>query len=454
MPEPFDIAGWLSDHAITRVRVEATNLDGTLLGKYVSVPKFVSGLTSGFSFADHAAFGLDLGNESYFGFALPSWRHNLNDIFLRVDPTTARVWQPGVASVVGSFHDARGEHLSACPRNALVAATERARQLGFSVKTAVEIEATVFEESIHEARKKNYRDLSPLGGRAGACYVLAKSKDWTNYMSAVADRLDDVGIAWEAFNDEAASGQVELNIAVDDPLIVADNWARARQVMREVAFDQGRSVSFMPKWCDEFGQAAHLNVSLQREGANAFYAADGPSTVMQQFLGGVMSSIKGATSLALPWITSYRRLAELEGPPTTATWGMDNKTVAVRAVVGHPSYSRIEYRVPGSDANVYLVLAALIGVGLAGVEQELTPPVPTTDMAWGTPQYIDRLPNTITKAADALAEDKLLLSALGSELVDYWIGTRRSEWLAFHANGGETDDALTEWESTRYFELV
>jgi glutamine synthetase len=450
---PERLAEWLEENAITSVRIEGTNLDGSFIGKNLSVKKFVGGLESGFAFAD-VAFGLDLGNTPYFGFPMPSWRGDLPDIYLRPDLSTLCVWEPGRASVIGDFWTPLGEPLSACPRNTLRRLVAETSDLSYEVATAVEIEATIFEESIHEARQRNYQGLTPLGGTSGSAYHLTKSKDWDDYLRRVCERLDEVGIPWEAWNDEAATGQIEINLAISDPVAVSDWWARTRQVMREVAFERGHCVTFMAKWCDEYGQASHINMSLGSDGDNVFHDPDGPSEVMRHFIGGVVASLAGATSLALPWITSYRRLVELDGPPTTVTWGINNKTTAVRAVVAHPRYSRIEYRVPGSDSNMYLVCAALLGAGLAGIKQRIEPPAPYPVMAWCAPPDVERLPRSITQAALALGQDKLLIDALGQELVDYWLGMRRWEWMMFHTTGGDPDAAVTEWESIRYFELV
>ncbi|WP_405975718.1 glutamine synthetase [Streptomyces sp. NBC_00988] len=450
MPENID--SWLAEHRIESVRIEGTNLEGAFIGKNVSPRKFASGLRSGFAFAD-VAFGLDLGNAPQFGFAMPSWRGDLADIFLHADLSTLVEWSPGRASVIGGFWAPDGDPVSACPRNALQRMTKLLADRGYDAKVAVEIEATVFEESIQEARSKGYRDLTPLGGNAGSAYHLAKSKDWEDYMLAVARRLEELHIPWEAWGDEAASGQIEFNVAPADPVTAADYWARTRQVMREVAFEQGRCVTFMAKWCDEYGQASHINVSLERDGENAFYDEFGPSQVMTHFLGGVMATLAPATSFALPAITSYRRLQELEGPPTTVAWGVANKSTAVRAVVGHPKYSRLEYRTPGADANIYLVLAAVLAGGVAGLDGKIEPPEPFDDMAWCLPPGMPKIPNTISKAAEALRADTLLTGVLGQELVDYWLGTRRWEWLQFHTTGGDPDTGLTEWESNRYFEL-
>src|SRR4051794_23963133 len=449
-----EVQQWLADNEITSVHVQATNLDGTFLGKTLSLEKFLGSLESGVAFAD-IVFGNDLGNFPVSGVAFPSWRGELEDIFLRPDLGTLCVWRPGVAAVIGDFWTGGGDPVSVCPRNQLRKIAARAEDLGYGIKAAVEIEATVFEESVQEARAKGYQGLTPLGGSAGSAYVLGKSADWWQYLEAVEARLRSIGINWEAWNDEAAAGQVEVNVAVGDVLDVADRWARTRQVMREVAYQLGRTVTFMAKWSDQWGQASHINLSLAGADGNAFYSPGGCSEVMEHFLGGVMAAMAGTSSLALPFITSYRRLVQLEGPPTTITWGHHNKTTAVRAITGHPAYSRIEYRLPGSDANVYIVAAAVAGAGIHGLVNQTAPPEPFAGMAWGLPGGVENIPTTITQAAVALQADKVLPEVLGEEFVTYWLGTRRWEWLAFHTmGGGDLDVGITGWEFARYFELV
>ena len=451
--ERSGLADWLQANRITTIRVEGTNLDGSLLGKFVSPAKFLASVDVGVTVTD-LVFGADLKNVPYMGFAWPQWRGNLLDVYLKPDLGTLVVWRPGMASVIADFCLADGTPLSLCPRSLLKRHVGQLAEAGYSALTAIEIEASVFEESIHEARDKGFQGLRPLGGGAGACYHLAKSSDWYEYMSAVTARLDEVGLAWEAWNDEAAAGQIELNLPPADPVAVADAWTRARQIMREVAFDQGRSVTFMAKWCDEYGQASHLNISLGREGVNAFYAEDGPSEAMSAFIGGVMATLAGVTSFAMPWITSYRRLVEMQGPPTTLTWGVGNKSAAIRAIVGHPKASRLECRVPGSDSNVYVVLGVTLAAGGYGLAHALPAPPETAALAWGATDRTAKIPDSITRAADALSADPILREVLGEEFVDYWVGTRRWEWWAFHTTGGDPDGPLCPWESTRYFELV
>lgn len=448
------LTAFLTEHDIDMVRLEATNLDSSLVGKVVSPSKAVGSLSSGVGFVD-LVFGADLHNTPQMGYPYPAWRGDLPDVLLRPDVSTLVRWAPGQASVLGNFFDRWGNPLPVCPRTMLQNACDRAAAAGYTVTVAIEIEASVFVESIDEARAKGYRDLTPLGGPAGFCYHMAKDAAWHEYMTAVARRLDAIGIPWDAFNDEAAVGQIELNIAMSDPVTACDRWTRVRQAMREVAFELGRTVTFMAKWCDEYGQASHVNLSLSRDGENAFYAEGAPSEVMNHFIGGTMATLAATTCLALPWITSYRRVVDYQGPPTTVTWGINNKYTAIRAVVGDPKQSRIEYRLPGADSNAYLVTAAILASGLHGIDHRIDPPAPFDAMAYFLPEgTVERLPATIGEAIATLEADTTLRKVLGDEVIDYWLGTRRWEWMQFHDHGGEPDSPITDWELSRYFELV
>lgn len=438
----------------TAIRLEATNHEGSLLGKNVTPAKFASGKDSGFAFAD-ILFAIDLNNEIVLGDAFPDWRGNLYDIQMVPDMSTLVEWKPGLDSVIGDYWLKDGRPVPICPRNMVRGLLEKLAAHGYTATAAVEIEATLFEESVHEARARGYRDLTPLGGSTGATYHLARSKDWIDYMEAVVARLDELGITWEAWTDEAAPGQTELNLAPTDPLRLCDGWARTRQVMREVAFELGHTVSFMAKPTAGFGQGAHINLSLQKDGVNQFFAEDGPSALMERAVAGLLATMEGATSVVMPQITSYRRLVDLTGPPTTVTWGVNNKTAAVRAITGHPKYSRLEYRLPGSDVNPYFALAVVLAGVLAGIEKELEPPAQVSDMAWCLPDdgVVKRIPDTMSKAGAALAADPLLREYLGDEFVDFWVASRRWEWMEFHTKGGDPFAELSEWESTRYFEF-
>lgn len=459
MSDSAGLADWIGDNSIRTVRAQTVTLDGVLVGKHLSPAKFQSGAQSGWGFPD-IALAVDLANNTQLGFDFGDWRGEMHDVILRPDPATVAADDslPGLATVMCDLVDQYGQPLSVCSRSALARVVGEFAQLGFTGKAAVEIEATVFEESIEEAREKGFKNLSPLGGTHGAIYFLSRSRDFTTLMDAMVARIEQAGIRWEGWADESAQGQIEVNLSPTDILTAADWFVRTKQIMREVAYEHGRTITFMARWSpDQFGQGAHINLSLQREGRNVFFdpaAPQQPSEVMRHFIGGVLRTLPAASSFQYPTVNSYRRIAEFDGPPTTATWGVDNKSSAVRAVCSSEKLSRVEYRVPSADVNIYLSMASFLAGGLIGLRQRIDPGPECTVMAWGLPPGTPKLPATLSQAIAELSADDELTAVLGGELVEYWIGTRRWEWLQFHTTGGDPAPGVSDWELERYFEHI
>ena len=452
-----DAEAWLSANGISCVRLEATNHDGLVLGKYLSSSKFLSVLESGAVFAD-TSFGVDLGGEVALGWDWGDWRGEVRDI--KVTPDLATLVRlpsrEGWASVIGDFTDVDGGPLPACYRGLLKRMLARLDGLGYSAVVAPELEFMVFEEPLQEARAKGYRDLTPLGGRVRVTYLMSTSQDLAQFMDAVCRRLAELGVTWEYWSNETAPGQVEINLAPTDPLRSADEVMRTKMVLREVADELGRSVTFMAYGIDEhLGGGMHVNLSLLAEGENAFHdAGGGHSELLRSWVAGLLETLPGAMSFLTPNPNSFRRLVEITGPPTTVTWAEDNKSVAVRTATREPHSSRIEHRVPSADCNIYLALAVILAGGMAGIEEGLEPPPQFEGMAWALPPGVaPRVPDTLRKAMAALADDRLLAAVLGQDVVDYWLGSREWEWIAFHRGGGDPD-AVGEYELRRYFEQV
>jgi len=459
MSESIDVGAWVREHGIRTVRLETISLDGVMTGKYVAVNKFLSGIQDGYAFCD-VIFGVDLSNEPQFGFNSGEWRGEMGDIFLRPDVATLVVdpCEPGLAAVICDVTDRGGRPLPTCARSALRTQVQALEDLGYTIKAAIEIEATVFDDHIRDARDRGFRGLSPLGGDAGPLYVLGRPVEFNRYMHAVSARLDAMGIPWEGWCDESAPGQIEFNLPPAPALIAVDHYCRVKAVMRQVAYEQGRSVTFMARWSDDYyGQGSHINLSLYTQDGNAFYNVDTisePSPIMRQFVAGVLATTAAAASFSFPTINSYRRIQELNGPPTTITWGVENKSTAIRAICRDEKQSRLEYRLPSSDANLYLAFAALIAGGRHGLEDGLEPPTACDVMAWALPDGVERLPTDLFQATEQLRDDTELTKRLGSDLVDYWMGTRRWEWISFHTGGGDPANGVSDWELKRYFELV
>lgn len=459
MAEPGDADAWLRQHAVTSARLLATNHDGLVLGKYVAAAKLASSIETGFTFAD-TCFGVDPGGDVALGWNWGGWRGEVTDIRLAPDPATLveDPELPGLASVICEFTDLAGRRLPACYRGLLGVLTERLAERGLVASIAPEIEFMAFAEPIEEARVKGYRHLTPLGGGTRVTYLISRSRDMTLFMDAVRHRLEALGIAWESWSNETAPGQAEINLAPTDPLATGDAVTRTKLALREVAAELGHSVTFMAMGIDEsLGGGMHLNLSLARDGVNAFYDRTEPggrSALMRRWLAGMLATLPGAMSLLTPNVNSFRRLVELTGPPLTVSWGEDNKSAALRTITRDPATARIEHRVPSCDCNIYLALASALAGGLIGLEEELEPPPELEEMAWMLPPDAQpRLPNSLPRAAAALAADRRLGEALGHDVVEYWLGSREWEWLTFHTGGGDPDQ-VGEFELRRHFETA
>ena len=148
---------------------------------------------------------------------------------------------------------------------------------------------------------------------------MSGSQDLEQFMDAVLRRLDALGIAWDYWSNETAPGQVEINLAPSPPVECADNVTRTKQALRDVAAEQGRSVTFMAWGIDRhLGGGMHVNLSLSRDGPNAFHGdgADGPGTeLLRRWVAGLVATLPAAMSFLTPNVNSYRRLIEITGPP-------------------------------------------------------------------------------------------------------------------------------------------
>ncbi|MBK5287803.1 MAG: glutamine synthetase [Acidimicrobiia bacterium] len=452
------VPAWLDEHDIRWVKTESSSLDGLVVGKHIGRAKFAKTLPLGNAITE-LVLGYDLGGTPYLAW-WDDWRADaLGDIHQRPDLTTLVVApdRPRTANVICDFVTANDEPLPSCSRGVLRTVLEQLAARGFAAKAAFEIEAMLFTDSLATARRRHFRGLTPMSTDVAIGYLHHNSRQQLAYIDDVLLRLEALGIPVEGWHDEAAPAQFEINVDPADPLTACDHVVRAKQVMREVAMEQGHVVTFMAKPSAEYGNGLHVHHSLTRDGEPVFYAPDGRmSETTSHWIGGLMAHAAAATSFLCPMINSYRRMVGFAAVPTVASWGEDNKSAALRVLSIEPKAARVENRVAGGDANPYLVLAATLASGIAGLDAEAPLPAPLAVSGWGLPpQGYPHLPNSITRAADTLEADTGLAAVLGADFVRYWINTRRWEWLMFHTTGGDpTAETVTEWELDRYFELT
>ncbi len=462
--QPFrgedSLNAWLDRHHIDVIRTHATNLEGLGLGKYCKRAKFLKSLPHGHGLAD-MALALDSTGLPHLTF-WHSFRHRtLGDIALKPDLDT--LIHDGNDANLGhcicDFSRVDGSPVNLCPRTNLKRIVGMVEKLGYSVKATCELEFYLFHDSYAEARRKKYTGLEPVGAsRLQTLYSLRNACHAKTFMDEVTRRLDWLGIEWEGWNDENGTGQLELNLSPADPVKIADQVVRSKQVIYEVALDQGMSATFMAHPVHGYSSGMHIHHSLYREGETVFHDPQRPgnySELLLHWMGGILATMPGAVSYLCPTINSYRRLSDYSAAPSTATWGNENKSTALRLVSRSPALTRIEHRLGAGDLNPYLGLGVILAGGLAGLKYRIEPPAASDFVAWGLPDDFERLPRTIVSAAQALDGDEYLKEMLGEEEVDYWVKSRKHEWLSFHTQGGDPDSrGPTAWEFERFFELV
>jgi glutamine synthetase len=332
------------------------------------------------------------------------------------------------------------------PRAILKRQLARARAAGFGVNMASELEFYVFDEPYGVARKKNYKGLETAGWYIEDYHIFQTTKE-ESLIRKIRNDMDAAGIPVEFSKGEWGPGQAELNLKYAEALEMADRHAIYKNGVKEIAFLQGKAVTFMAKW--DFGLAGsscHIHTSLvdADDGAPAFPDESGNhSDIFEHFMAGQLALARDITLFLAPYINSYKRFQAGSFAPTKAIWSSDNRTAGFRVVGAGPSL-RVECRIPGADANPYLAFAALLAAGLHGIEHQLElEPAFTGDAYKG--KDIREIPKTLREAIECLDRSQDLRAAFGDAVVEHYLHCGR--WEQF-----EYDRRITDHELIRGFE--
>lgn len=458
----LDPAAFLAERGIRRVKVLGVQHDSLLVGKILSPAAFLRAVDGqGVGIADYT-FGIDRGGDPSVGFTAP-WRSDvLGDIHLVPDLATLRLDAVAADTAVclAEAHDDHGAPIPLCGRNLVKAMELQLADRGFASRFAFEVEGQFFESTATELRARGWRNLVPFGVGGHLPYLAQDAHRLEPLMAEVCNRLEALEVPWEAWNAEAAAGQFELNIEPDAPLAAADHVLMTRHVCKEVAHEHGMSVTFMARVTEDYGNGLHVHHSLSGTDGPVFHDPSDPaglSDVAKHWIGGLVATLAGAASFMAPTPNSFRRIEPFKAAPTHATWGLDNKSTALRVLSRSPGSARVEHRMGAGDLHPHLAAAAILAGGMAGLDEQLEPPAPFPKMAWGLPSSHEApaLPTDVPDALAALEADARLRTMLGDDMVEYWAGLRRYEWLAFHTGGGDaTSPGPTAWELDRYFETL
>ena len=433
--------------AIDTVLVCFVDMQGRLIGKRVTGHYFVEKVVEEMHCCDYL-LAVDMDMEPVPGYEAASWQLGYGDFAIRPDLGTLRriPWLEGTALVLGDVVDHHGEDLPHSPRAILKRQTARARELGFLVNMASELEFYVFNEPFELAREKTYRNLKTTGWYIEDYHILQTTKE-ESLIRAIRNGMDGAGIPVEFSKGEWGPGQSELNLKYAEAVEMADRHSIYKNGVKEIAFLQGKCVTFMAKWDYGLaGSSCHIHTSLvdAQDGAPAFPDGSGGHTeIFRQFLAGQLALARDATYFLAPYINSYKRFQAGSFAPTKAVWSTDNRTAGFRVVGTGPSL-RVECRVPGADANPYLAFAALLAAGLHGIENRLEPPPAFAGDAYKG-EGIAEVPKTLREALGCLDRSEAMRAALGDRVVEHYLHCGRWEQL-------EYDRRITDHELIRGFE--
>ena len=441
----------VEQRGLSHVKVGMFDLDGVMVGKYMQRDKFFSALEGGFAFCD-VVLGWDSKDELYDNTRFTGWHTGYPDASLRILPDSCRELsiEGDMLLFLAEFTD-RAERI--CPRGLLRRVLSRAESMGFSVKGALEYEFFMFQETPESVREKGFRNLRPLTPDMMGYSMLRSSVHAELYheLLALSQSMD---FPIEGLHTETGPGVLEAALGVDEALAAGDKAALFKTFTKVWAQRRGLMATFMAKWSPDYpGQSGHIHLSLcdRSSGDSAFYdgsAEHGMSHIQRQFVAGQQRLMPELLSLFAPTINSYTRLIPGFWAPTDATWGVENRTTALRVIPGSANSQRVEYRLGSADANPYLALAAAIGAGLYGIEQGWEPDEAVTGNAYEIEHPVHQaLPRTLWDSAQRLKASSPARELFGDEFVEHYAATREWEERQFRRH-------ITDWELDRYFEII
>lgn len=443
----------LADKNTTKVKLAITDIDGILRGKMVSFEKFCSIVEKGFGFCN-VVFGWDAADVAYDNVKYTGWHSGYPDATAVIDIDTFREipWEDNVPFFLADFRDEKGKDLSICPRSLLKKITNQAESAGFTPYFSQEFEWFNVIDNNDELYQTKFSTIKPMtNGMFG--YSLLRAAEQNDFFHGIFDDLKKFGVPIEGLHTETGPGVYEAAITYSNILEAADRAVLFKSSVKQIAKQHGIIATFMAKFNENLpGCSGHIHQSLwsTTKKQNLFYdskTTTGMSTLMQQYVAGQLHCLPYLLPMLAPTINSYKRLVEGAWAPTTLTWGIDNRTTALRVLPGSASSTRLETRVVGSDSNPYLAMAACLASGLYGIKNKLKLKTAATVGNGYADTKNGVLPKNLWEATQAMKNSELAQELFGASFVEHFTATREWEWKQFMK-------VVTDWELKRYLEII
>jgi glutamine synthetase len=442
----------VAEGRIDTVIAAFADLQGRLIGKRFHAQYFLEAGHEETHGCDYL-LATDIDMEPVPGYRAASWEKGYGDFVMKPDLGTlyAIPWLPATALVLCDVLDHHThEDVPHSPRAMLRKQLARLSSLEMKAYMASELEFFLFDESYESAQAKDYRNLKTAGGYIQDYHILQTSKE-EQVMRAIRNGLHGAGIPVENSKGEWGPGQEEINIRYADALEMADRHVILKNGCKEIAWGQGKSITFMAKWNYGLaGNSAHIHQSLwSKDGTRPLFhdphGDHGMSGLMRHYMAGLLAHAGEITYFLAPYINSYKRFQAGTFAPTRAVWSFDNRTAGYRLCGAGGKSVRVECRVGGADLNPYLAFAALIAAGLDGIERKLELEPAFSGDAYDPRRQLREIPKTLREALVLLDKSSFLRQAMGDDVIEHYLHTGRWEQL-------EYDRRITDWEIKRGFE--
>ncbi|WP_307800882.1 glutamine synthetase family protein [Actinomadura violacea] len=443
-----ELRGEAAEGRIDTVIVAITDMQGRLQGKRLSSRFFLEEVAGHGSEGCNYLLAVDVDMNTVDGYSMSSWERGYGDFVMRPDLGTLRrvPWQEGAALVHADIVWEDGSDVAPSPRQILRRQLARLAERGWGAYVGTELEFVVYQDSYEDAWRRAYRDLTPAN-QYNVDYSLLGGARVEPLLRRIRNGMTGAGMYVESAKGECNLGQHEIAFRFDEALRTCDNHVLYKTGAKEIAAQEGMSITFMAKPNEREGNSCHVHISLRDAAGAPVLAGDGPhglSKIGEHFIAGQQACLRDFTLLYAPNINSYKRYQPGSFAPTAIKWGVDNRTCALR-LVGHGPSLRIENRVPGGDVNPYLAVSALVAAGLHGIENELPLEEAYAGNAYATDA--ETVVGTLRDAAADWGRSSLAVDAFGKEVVEHYANHARVELDAY-------DRAVTDWEMFRGFERL
>jgi glutamine synthetase len=456
MPAQLDVdtlEGHIRSGDVDTILCVFVDMQGRFMGKRVTGDYFLEEILGEEGL--HACLYLvtvDMEMEPLPGYSYANWDTGYGDFKMVPDLGTLRMvpWLEKTAIVVCDLYsEHEDEPVDVSPRQILKRQVERARDLGYSIGAATELEFYLFKDSFDDANARSYQNLTPHSPYIQDYHILQTTKDeWV--IRQIRNGMTAAGIPVEFSKGEFGRGQHEINIRYSNPVETSDWHSIYKNGVKEIVALNGVAATFMAKWSmAEAGSSCHIHSSVwDGDGSESLMwdeqDPDHMSETFRHYLGGLMSTAREMAWMFAPTVNSYKRYQAESWAPTAIAVGADNRTCGFRLVGEHKSF-RIESRIPGADVNPYLAFAATIAGGLHGLENKIEPPDVFRGNAYEA-KDVERVPTSLHEAIACFEASDVARGAFGDFVFEHLLNTAIQEQSMFDNN------VVTDWELMRYFE--